>query len=298
MGTPRFMSPEQVNGSPVRPASDIYSMGLLMTEMLSGSRVFEGPAYDVMMAQLSDERVPLPPLVAASPLRSVIARAVEKDPAKRFASAREMLDAMERPEAARALPATLDGSNPALPAAPPAPSSRRGLVLPVTLTVGFGVLAFGALVATAGVAWYLGARQASPRAGSPAAPLPAAPPAAKSPGATEPPLDTQLPTLDVKTLVSVMEKEGWVELDRDLELTEGSLSFMKGKRNVVIKYDVYMTPTEAEQRGSVASGTYAAARFGTTVAEFLVVEGKLLPKECAALRDLVVSRLRAHEKAP
>ncbi len=95
LGTPTYMAPEQVMDTAVDGRTDIYSLGLVMAELLTGEAVFRGvTAMQIAMMQIDDKPVPLSPLVVASPLGAVIARATQKDPARRFTSAFEMLDVL------------------------------------------------------------------------------------------------------------------------------------------------------------------------------------------------------------
>jgi serine/threonine-protein kinase len=99
VGTAQYLSPEQARGMDVGPASDIYSMGIVLYEMLSGELPFTGEgAVDIAMKQVSD---PPPPLssknrLVSPALEQVVMRALAKDPAMRFGSARQMSDELER----------------------------------------------------------------------------------------------------------------------------------------------------------------------------------------------------------
>jgi len=291
VGTPRFMSPEQVNGSPVGPSSDVYSMGLLLSEMLSGVKVFEGSPYDIMMAQMSAERVPLPPFVAASPLSRVIARAVEKDPARRFPSAAEMLDALRGTDSV-ALPPVSNAPLPLPAPAPATPPSRRD-ALPLILIIVFGVLTLAVLTGTAGIAWYLhGGTSAAPVAGT----AESEPPAAG--GLLSPPTDAKLPTFDVDATAEILKKNGWLEVTRDIGAQEGTIMFHKGERNVSIEYSIYANPRVAIENGQQGPGPLALARFGSTVVE-LVVLGKAPDADASKkLRDQLLKLLQARHASP
>lgn len=99
VGTVHYVSPEQAGGGAVDERSDLYSLGILMYEMLTGRRPFEAerPA-DVAMMQISTRPDPpsqrnphIPPA-----LEKIVLCALEKDPAARFDSAAEMLRMLDR----------------------------------------------------------------------------------------------------------------------------------------------------------------------------------------------------------
>ena len=98
LGTPAYMSPEQARGKPVDARSDVFSVGCVLYEMLSGRRPFRGENYhELMFAVVEQDPQPLAEIdEKLSPaLAKVIERAMSKDPEARFASAREMKDALE-----------------------------------------------------------------------------------------------------------------------------------------------------------------------------------------------------------
>ena len=95
LGTVGYMSPEQVRGQPTDHRSDIFSIGLVLHEMLSGSRPFTGPsAIDVMSAILKEEPRELPESVPPA-LAGIVSRCLEKAPDRRFQSARDLAFALE-----------------------------------------------------------------------------------------------------------------------------------------------------------------------------------------------------------
>ena len=94
LGTPHYISPEQAAGEPATPASDIYSLGVVLFECLAGRRPFQ--ADTPVLTALSHLREPVPPLPDTVPaqLRDTVARALSKDPAQRFRSAADMAIAL------------------------------------------------------------------------------------------------------------------------------------------------------------------------------------------------------------
>ncbi|MGE3775669.1 MAG: protein kinase [Pirellulaceae bacterium] len=94
LGTPLYMSPEQVEGQPLDPRSDLYSFGVLCYEMLAGRPPFEGDnAFAVAVQHLKNEPVRLETLRDDLPggLGRIVHKLLEKKPADRHQSAAEML---------------------------------------------------------------------------------------------------------------------------------------------------------------------------------------------------------------
>ena len=127
MGTPAYMAPEQVMGNAVDARTDVYTMGVVLFEALTGQRPFAtGSDVEVMRAH-RDRPPPRPralvPTIPAA-LEIVILRALAKDPAKRFQSAREMASALA--DAVQGRPsATKVTSEPPPPRPAPAPPPSR-----------------------------------------------------------------------------------------------------------------------------------------------------------------------------
>ena len=89
--TPHYASPEQVRGEPVGPASDIYSMGVLLYELLSGRRPYEINTTRAAEVEriVCESAPPALPGRGMADLDSIVACAMHKDPARRYASAAE-----------------------------------------------------------------------------------------------------------------------------------------------------------------------------------------------------------------
>ncbi|HUQ78826.1 MAG TPA: protein kinase [Patescibacteria group bacterium] len=98
IGSPQYVSPEQVAGDDVTPASDIYSLGVVVYELLTGRRPFEGPSAAVVALQrLREDPAPPSALDPELPeeLDEIVLRAMARDPAARFPSAAEFGTALE-----------------------------------------------------------------------------------------------------------------------------------------------------------------------------------------------------------
>lgn len=97
LGTPAYMAPEQLFGKDVGPAADLFAFGIVMAEMILGRGLYAADASPIAILQdrIKQGRVPLPDLVANSPLGPAIARALELEPEHRWASARQMRSALE-----------------------------------------------------------------------------------------------------------------------------------------------------------------------------------------------------------
>lgn len=98
-GTPEFMSPEQATGSELDRRSDIYSLGLILYEMLTGKLPFDATnKRDIMFAQVKEPPIPLgkraPEILFPQGLEAVIAKAIAKAPDDRYQSALEFADAL------------------------------------------------------------------------------------------------------------------------------------------------------------------------------------------------------------
>ncbi|MFJ9459539.1 protein kinase [Kitasatospora sp. NPDC101447] len=99
VGTPQYLSPEQALGKPVDARSDLYSVGVMLFEMLTGQLVFDGDSAFSIAYKHVQEEPPAPSTLNRSVTPEVdafVAQALRKDPAHRFQSAAAMRDEAER----------------------------------------------------------------------------------------------------------------------------------------------------------------------------------------------------------
>ena len=135
LGTPRYMSPEQVEAREVDHRSDLYSLGLMMYEMFTGELPFRGESVMQLMYQRvaeapKDPRISHPEL--PDYLANIILKCLEKDPAKRYQSAREILDDLD---AEHAPAASAPAGTATISIQIPRPSRRLELVAAVLAAV-------------------------------------------------------------------------------------------------------------------------------------------------------------------
>jgi eukaryotic-like serine/threonine-protein kinase len=119
MGTAQYLSPEQAQGLVVSASSDLYSIGVILYELLTGVVPFEGEtAVAIAFKQVSAEPYPPSALNPALPrsLDAVVLRALAKDPAHRYADADELIAALEHER--QLLPALSGASATAVPDRP------------------------------------------------------------------------------------------------------------------------------------------------------------------------------------
>ncbi|OGD23195.1 MAG: hypothetical protein A2Y69_07280 [Candidatus Aminicenantes bacterium RBG_13_59_9] len=103
IGTPEYMSPEQVEGREVDPRSDLYSLGVILFEMVTGRVPFEADTPFAVGVKHKSEKPPDPRQINAhipEDLNSLILKCLEKDGAKRYQSAEELLSALAKIEKA------------------------------------------------------------------------------------------------------------------------------------------------------------------------------------------------------
>ena len=98
LGTPEFMSPEQLRGRPLDPRTDVYSLSLMTYEMLSGKLPFSGRTQqEMMIARLRSDPVPLrqaAPKLGLEAVERVLQKAMQRDPGDRYQTAPEFATAL------------------------------------------------------------------------------------------------------------------------------------------------------------------------------------------------------------
>lgn len=100
MGSPHYMSPEQIRGTKVSPRTDLYSLGVLMYEMLTGTVPYKANSHFAIANKHINDPLPRLPDEHAW-LQSVLAGLMAKDPAERFADARKVSQTLQQLEQAR-----------------------------------------------------------------------------------------------------------------------------------------------------------------------------------------------------
>jgi tetratricopeptide (TPR) repeat protein len=94
MGTPNYMSPEQVRGYTVDPRSDIFSLGVVIYELITGHQPFHGPTFsDVIAALLTSQPPPISQYSRGAPpeLQAIVNKAIAKDRDERYQSTQDLL---------------------------------------------------------------------------------------------------------------------------------------------------------------------------------------------------------------
>jgi serine/threonine protein kinase len=203
LGTPSYMAPEQITGSPVSPETDIFSVGAVLYELLARRRPFEGETLQALMYQIVT-RMPasLDAVVPEIPpaLGRIVMRALEKEPSQRYRNAvamandlatmRDTLDS-EGKHTSTSLRATIDTAL----ADERDARHRRKRQRRVVIVTG-GVLAAAALFATVRTLWRIGTPVPPPAAvmaASPSTPRSLAPDSSR-PTVTQPPAPSPLTT--------------------------------------------------------------------------------------------------------
>jgi len=148
VGTPQYMSPEQATGEKVGTRSDIYSLGIVLYEMLAGSVPFEGESVQaILMKQATAEPTPIRHIrrEVSVELAAVLDRMLAKDPGDRFATAAELDAALA--EAAPAASRERVDAEPGMVKA----AVRSVLGAGIAASLGLGLLVAGSAV----VSWFV-----------------------------------------------------------------------------------------------------------------------------------------------
>ena len=101
MGSPKYMAPEQIQGGHVDARTDIYSLGIIMYEMLAGKVPFErATSVNILMAHVAEPPPPMrevnPNLLCSPAFEEIVMRCIAKEPNERFSSMDEVLQAIRR----------------------------------------------------------------------------------------------------------------------------------------------------------------------------------------------------------
>jgi hypothetical protein len=181
IGTVSYMSPEQAQGKKVDLRSDIFSLAVVLYEMVTGSRAFAGDsALSTLSAILRDEARPIPEIAPDTPpqLEQVIHRCLRKDPDQRFQTMKEVqvaLGALKHESDSGMLYRTRAGMD-------PWPKPKRS---PVSLMIGAVVAAAVVAIAGGGAWWWT--HRSRPMVPVPIQNVPAQNPAPAPPVAVQPP---------------------------------------------------------------------------------------------------------------
>ncbi|MGE6761254.1 protein kinase domain-containing protein [Corallococcus interemptor] len=170
LGTPEYMAPEQIRGQAVGPATDLYAVGLMAFQMLTGTRVFQGEPFQVMFAHV-EQKPALPSSKAPGippEFDTLVLHLLAKDPAMRPASAEAVRQQLKRiPSSPQPGPTVIQRRPRALPVRDETVTATEPESLPTATTQALpaprrrSAIVGVVLVATAvgGAAWWMTWRQ-------------------------------------------------------------------------------------------------------------------------------------------
>jgi ABC-type sugar transport system substrate-binding protein/tRNA A-37 threonylcarbamoyl transferase component Bud32 len=147
IGTPAYMAPEQLRGDPIDQRADIYSMGIILYQMVTGELPFDSDTGDVIsiIYQHLEQNPPLP--TALNPeilpeVEAIILRALQKDPAQRYQRIMDMVNELER---VLGLRTSTNEIGPVPARSRPVPVSKRPVDRSLLITLG-GLIAAAVIV--------------------------------------------------------------------------------------------------------------------------------------------------------
>ena len=293
IGTPAYMAPEQIKGAAIGPSADLYSLGLVLSELITGKKVVQGSSdIDVLMAHMTPEPLPLSEAVLESPFAAAIRRATEKEPSARFANAAEMRAAIEA-----ALQQWADASRPHPPAPAPQPppqpeAPKRSHALPILGAIvilagaGAGILAWQ--TRSGSDASKTASAEPRPSASIAATAVPSAPvtPSAPAPATPARASAAPEPRLSSAELNRRLVADGWTILP------ESTIDVRRGRE--VASSFVITKPPDLE--GSVELHVYDQAK--DAAARFKEVDGRL-PADTRLGRDgRIILSVRVEGRPP
>ncbi|MGI9049075.1 MAG: Stk1 family PASTA domain-containing Ser/Thr kinase, partial [Rubrobacteraceae bacterium] len=271
LGTAHYTSPEQAMGEDVGPASDLYSLGVVLYEMLTGELPYDADTpIGIAMKHVNGHLRPpneVTPRIGAG-LNAVTMRLLAKDPLDRYASAAELIDDLERVigglEPANAT--TLMMTTRAMPAVdatrvgPPPPrqqkrNKRRGVIMPIILAL--LALAILVPVAWAGYSLLGGSQEKKPPQKS--APKPA-------------------PQIDIPSLIGMKLDEAQQRYKGEFQIVEDKRIESQKPVNTILEQD----PSSGKaEKGSDVSVVVS----GTQVADVPDVKGKIREEAVSSLEE-------------
>ena len=98
LGTPRYMSPEQATGNPVDGRSDLFTLGVILYEMLTGTKAFEAESMPTLIMQIiNKDPLPIRQIKSNVPvgLQKIVSKLLQKKPEKRFQTSHELRASLE-----------------------------------------------------------------------------------------------------------------------------------------------------------------------------------------------------------